>query len=364
MLSCGSQVGPEPNIPWLEGDAQVLRDVLEDLESLHQTPLASAARRALSRIEGCDGQVHTESAALDLDALIEGLSCRDSKTGDAEPDDALRFELPLPALEGGALKGHLTSPASGPKLILELPEPGDDHPWSWWLPDDDGRPPRLQTREALLHGVWQSRHGLDFASWVEAGSELDTLWGLKADLLSRAVLNGAMEWVIFLPPEGRAMPDMVAALGIRNRQAALNAAAGLAEQLAETWSVRRTPLRMGSAEGMCLEDLRLLPELSPCFVVTQHQWLLGWNRASLERALSAHRSPADDERSPSSSVSGNSLEVAWHLFPEADRRIQEALGVDGDETLTYPWQRLTVDARHRESAYEFQLDFESTEGAP
>ena len=87
---------------------------------------------------------------------------------------------------------------------------------------------------------------------------------------------------------------------------------------------------MGSAQGACLLDLALLPELAPCYVASERALVFGWNPDSLRRALAAGSRRAE---------AGIVVELA--RLPEADARLSG--GEAPAAPQRWPWRRLRAD---------------------
>lgn len=339
----------------IQGDAEALRGLLRLVATLEQTPLGDLARRTLPRLEGCTAFASRAEVA-DLERLLDAVDCRPVDELDQPGLAGHDLAFVLPSAGDAVLRGDVDLEADGSvQANVEMSRPDGDDPRWMLLPASSGVPSRLNGTGALIHGHWRSDRGLDLASMVDAGSELDRLWGLKADLLSAAVLDGTVEWAIYGPEPSRAMPPMALAFGVRRAEAAVVAAEALAAHLAETWSVQKVSIRIGDRPGGCLTDLRILPDLAPCYVVTTEQLVIGWNIASLEHAVLGRTSGASaDDRS------GN--EIRWFLshFPEADRRITRAMGLESGPVLEYPWSTLVMTGRREGRAYRFDVRLEAT----
>ena len=157
------------------------------------------------------------------------------------------------------------------------------------------------------------------------------------------MLDGTWEAVVYAPADGRSMPDAALALGFSQPAAAVAAMEGFVRSLQQHWPVRRSFFAVDDAEGACLLDLGVLPELAPCYVASDRALVVGYNPASLRRAL------ADGVRGP---ATGRGLVVELQHLPEADARLAAALpdlasDDPGDAAprapLVWPWPRLVAD---------------------
>jgi hypothetical protein len=88
------------------------------------------------------------------------------------------------------------------------------------------------------------------------------------------------------------MPPVAVGLGVRSATAAAAAVEKLVAELQATWPVHRTPFSVAGRDGGCLLDLRILPELAPCFVLAGDQLVVGWNPESRTLAAAAGRLPS------------------------------------------------------------------------
>jgi hypothetical protein len=172
------------------------------------------------------------------------------------------------------------------------------------------------------------------------------------------VLDGVWELAVYLPEVGHPMPRTALALNFSHRTAAVAAMEAFISSLQESWPVARTFFRIGAAEGACLLDLRLMPDLAPCYVATERALVVGWNSASLHKAL-------DDSR-PELKDLGDRGGAVVHLerFAEADRILSRALSVDlASPSNGYPWRRIVATGVPMESSVRLQLRFETGEGS-
>jgi hypothetical protein len=123
------------------------------------------------------------------------------------------------------------------------------------------------------------------------------------------------------------------------------------EKIRESWPVRRTDFAVGGARGACLLELKLLPDLAPCYVATERALVVGWNPASLRLALGAGSGPADGLGGPGALV----LDLA--RVEETDAMLRARLP-DGRQLLppqAYPWQRLWLSGARAPDGIRLEL---------
>lgn len=317
------------------------------------TPLARAARGARERLETCR---HLEGRAADGGALAEAVGCVDPSEADPalealRRDDDFLFALPW---NGGRVTGRGRVGAQGDlRLHLELRGLPGDSAYASLLPRAEPVGPTVLSRQdALILGRLGSDRGLDFAASVAAGGVADRFFKLRNRLFSSAVLSGVWELAVYPPEEGHPILPIAAALEVSSLRLALPALEELLEDLGETWPFLRRPFAVGDARGECLEEIRVLPELDPCYVLEGRTLVVGWNAASVERALSGPGWEEDAERSR--------LLVELDRFPEAERRLTrnfygEEVGEDGGVQV-YPWRRAVVSGRREGDVYDVRLE--------
>jgi hypothetical protein len=345
-----------PDLPpglHLAGDARALSAVLSRLERLTDTPVAAYARELRMRLAACEEFVAGVEEP-DPVALSESLVCARS----AEHPPALRalrgegdLVAVVPIGDGGRLAGSARVAADGSLVYdgrLELREnrglarlavPGARAPG----------PPRLSTRDALVHVRLRPEGGLNVASMVPQGSQGDRLFRLKSELFLGTVLEGTWEAAVYLPPESRTMPGVVLGLDVRVRDAAVAAVERFVRDLETTWPVHRAPFRVGSWPGACLPDLRILPEFAPCYVATETTLVFGWNAESVRIGLEpALESEMGDE---------GGLVIRLDRIREADRRLHEAIAPGASPPpLGYGWQQLRANGTPGRGALELHVE--------
>jgi hypothetical protein len=112
-------------------------------------------------------------------------------------------------------------------------------------------------------------------------------------------------------------------------------------------------VRIAGAAGACFPELRILPDFTPCWVLTEAALIVGWNPASVEKAVSGP-----------SAVDGlgqdGGVLVRLGSLSGADRRMQAVLtGAEPAppvEDIDYVWQRLAVRPRQQTGGLRFEID--------
>ena len=183
----------------------------------------------------------------------------------------------------------------------------------------------------------------------------------RGELFAGVVLDGVWEIATYLPEEGDSMPRTALALNFSNRSAAVAAMEDFISNLQEAWPVARTFFRLDEADGACLLDLAIMPGLAPCYVATERALIVGWNPASLRKALDGREGDPDGL--------GNSSGAIIHLdrFADADRILSTAQRTETSALQTevnarppqYPWKRITAKGSPDSSGFRLKLRFES-----
>jgi hypothetical protein len=372
-LACGSPDPPSADADWPEGAllsarTEELRRLLLDLESLRHTPLARSARRLREALPACAtveaialrpaGWAHALRCA-EPDAALSGLHAHR-----AETDAGAAFAVPLS--EGDAPRLLLRLARAPERLRLDLRWSPSDHQLASLLPGRDPPGPGvLDDRERLLHTRVRVDGALDLAGLIPAGSQADDLLHLRAEVLGAAILDGTWEMAIYAPLADAGMPRIAVALGVRSEEAAAAAAERLVAEVERHWSVARTPLPAERYTGSCLLDLRVLPELAPCYAATERALVFAWNPASLERALA--RDGHEPIAAPTREDAAGHLEVDLAGLRETDLRLARRVGPEAVAAVArWPWTRLVAsgDRRDGDLSLHFALEHEPTGLAP
>jgi len=354
LLGCGAA---EPEIPagaYLAGDAAALRRVLARLEPRADVPLGRAAGELRARIEGCV-RVFGQTSSGDPRELLAALTCAppDDPNGSAGWLHSLRGDadlvLTLPLGSGGRLSGPIrVDPQGGVTFEARLELPDVSGPAAIWVPSEQPPGPAvLGASDALIHARMRADGGLPIADWVPRGSQGDQMFRLKSELFAGSVLDGTWEVAVYLPESGTSTPPAALAVGYRLRSAAQVAAEDFVARLRATWPLERSAIALEQGEASCLSDLRILPDLAPCWWLGERALVVAWNEASLRRALSAE---------PSELSADGGMIVRLDRFAQADANLQAALGASGDwAPLDYAWRRAELLPRRDARGVEWTL---------
>ena len=152
------------------------------------------------------------------------------------------------------------------------------------------------------------------------------------------MVDGTWEAAVCLPERPGGMPGAALALGFHLRDAAVAAMEHFVADLQRTWPVHRVELRGPAGNGACLPDLNVLPELAPCYVATADAIVVGWNPASIARALAAPSSRPDASDAPAR------LDLDLALVQRADDLLARAFP-GSQPPLHWPWSRVLASGR-------------------
>jgi hypothetical protein len=354
------------NLRWpkgaaLQADTRALDRVLEKLARLEGTPLARRAQLLRAALPDCSTvEAHAESGQLsDLESALQ---CRREGSGLAALEQ-LRAErdlaLTLPIAGGRAIATLSIHPSGNIEVEVQLPDAAGTGITGLALPGADAAGiTQLSGLDTLIHARIRPRDGLNLSALVPPASQGDRLFRLKSELFSGLVLDGVWEIAVYLPEEGQSMPQAALALNFSHRATAVAAMEDFIRSLQDPWPVRRSFFQIGAAEGACLLDLKLMPDLAPCYVATEDALVVGWNSTSLRTALA----PSTTER-PGLGGSGGAI-IHLERFAEADRILSRSLSIE-HELLPrrYPWRRIIATGAPAESGFRLQLHFESGVGS-
>lgn len=353
LAACGTRE-PQDELPagaLVAGDARALQRVLAAFDGLPGTPLARAAETWRARLEGC-GEFVAAAPRANPDELLDAVQCPATH---GLPDTVLRLRgdadlvVVLPFATGGSFAGSvrvLPDGSLGLRGRLVLPDPGAA---ALLLPaGEDPGPPVLNAAETLVHARVRADASA-LGSLVAEGGDADRLFRLRSELFAGALLDGTWELAVYLPQPGRLMPPVALGLGVRNAGAATAAVEKLVGELRATWPVHRTPFSQNGRAGACLLDLRILPELAPCYVMDGDAIVVGWNPESLRAALAPGAGPDAD-------ATGGWL-VHLDRLAVADERLRQTAAPDAQATrFDYGWDRLHLRVWPAESAWELAAD--------
>ena len=210
----------------------------------------------------------------------------------------------------------------------------------------------LESGVALLHLRLRPDGGLDLSPFVSGGGWGARVFQLQSELFLGVALAGVWELAVYPPADGERIPPATLALDHRDRRRAAQVMEAFVDRILATWPARRSPFELGGHGGACLENLRVLPELAPCYVATDRALVVGWNERSVALAL------ADGERV---SVPLGAAGTVWlERLPEADRRLAAASGGDPEATPDYPWRRLRLAGSRAAGGYRVEIVLEAS----
>jgi len=346
----------KPALPegvWLAGDAVALRDLLQGFESFHGSRIARWSAEGRARIASCTEAVaHFAGGSAEAGDLLEALRCRDEGGEDAALDvlrgdaDAVLAATVAETTLVARIRRFDDGTESGWKAVLELPEGDFQSAAAQLLPAPAGEAgvTVLAGNDVLFQGRFAADRGIDLGSWVKAQSAVDRLFRLKSEVFSSLILSGVWEVAMYEPSPGDEMPPIALAAEHREPRTARLAMERFLDELSKVWLLVPSPVRLGDLEGACYNDLRLLPALAPCYVVSDRALILGWNVHSLERALAA----------PGRNLGAESrLVVDFDRFSTAEEVLEETLRTPEERTppATYPWHRLDISGRRDGDLY-------------
>jgi hypothetical protein len=309
------------------GRGPALERLLGDLSSWKGTLLSHTIVGAGAEPGGCEW-VEARAPTFDPEALLGALHC----VPFVDPALEARREgadlvVILPAGDAHAvvrlrvgdvvdIDAHIPEGVLPP--LLEGLQPGSG-------------PGLLSTVDTLFHARFRTT---GIAETVGRGGQGERLFALGSSMLVGSILDGSVELAWYAPPPGASIPPLVVALGASSRFAASDGAARYVQSLQERWPLVPRAVRLGDAEGQCLDGLRVLPGFAPCWLATDGALVLSWNEAVLIDALGAGpRGPED------------AAVVRLSRFPEADDALRRARGLgDPEVSIHYPWDSLDVRA--------------------
>jgi hypothetical protein len=346
---------------WPEGALLVARraavvSLLSRLDALEGTPLSRAAAGLAARIPECT-LLEAWAPSGRVADLPPALTCR-RKSSPLEALHRARGERDLlfviPVGDGPPLRGSVRREGSDVALELRWQEPPDHGALGLLLPGREvSGPDLLAAGGRLAHARVRPESGLDVAALVPANSQADRLFRMRADLFAGAVLDGTWEGALYLPRAGGTVPRAAIALGFDLRAAAIAAAERFVDDLTRTWPVRRVDYAHDGAPGACLLDLKILPELAPCYVATDRALVVGWNASSLEVAL------AGDAASAGEDETAGRMEIDLALFAEADALLARHLDPEARPRVAHwPWRRLVARGRNENGELRVRVSLE------
>jgi hypothetical protein len=350
-LSCGGASDLPPGF-FLDGEAAPILRFLGDLESLEGTPLARLAATVRRRLGECE-RIRGQAGEGDLRSLAEALQC--AGRGSPSPFPSLAGEAQVVWSLEIAPRRHLIGQGrrdddGAVTLAAELPALSREDALSLLLPSaDEPGPTLLSRRGALVQGRFKADRGLDLARYFSDDEQVVGLFQLKSQILAGLLLEGSWELALYEPAEGELMPPLALAVDFTRKSAAETAWNAYLREVEKQWGFVAVPFSLGRYEAACLPDVRVLPELAPCYAFAEEALVLGWNRMSLEKALGGEPSEELADRSR--------LVVELGALPRADSRLtaalRERLGAAGEKPspIEYPWNRLVLSGRRQGDRY-------------
>lgn len=351
---------PLPTGAYIAGRVGVLKSLLEGIQSLSGTSLAHRAFKIESGLSDCEEFAGAASTEEGVNALWDQLACAHLTDQPAavkalQGDADLVFLIPLgvAADDASTASRLIGTVRSEPGGTLRLSARFDPLPTgalgSLLVPSATGAgPPILNSSDTLVHGRIRPHAGLDIASLVPQGSQGDDMFKLKSRIFSSAILDGSLEFAIYLPEDGQMIPPTVVAVGTRVEAAAVEAMDAFIANIAQTWKLRHTPASFGEYRGACMVELQIFSEFDPCYAAARGMILIGWNRRALLRAL-------EPGSGPGPSAHGG---VVAHLgrFAAADAALHDAWVPDAPRPrLEYAWQSLQAELRRAGDDVHLQL---------
>ncbi len=331
-----------------------VKRALEHFMQIEQTPLARWAAGLHQSLPTCP-LIEGHAATGSLADLWPTLTCARAATG---LDKSLgEHDIAFASVrESQQVLGLVdVVPDGGMAVDVSVPRSFSEGRFGLLLPDSKSAGASVLNGDGtLLHSRIRPSAGLDLASLVSAGSQGAQMFRLKSELFAGVVLDGSVEIAVYLPESGARMPLVALALGFQYRGAAITAMDAFVGELERTWPVARSPFRIGEAEGACLLELRLLPELAPCYVATEEALILGWNPGSLRKSLSG----ATDSLADLGEFGGMTIDLA--RFGQADQILSRAFTGPGEPfSVGFPWQRLVATGKPDRNGFRVQVQLQS-----
>ncbi len=370
-VSCGGQpeAEPWPHGHWIVGNRAALSPVISGLAELEGTPASRLASQWRGTVEGCDEFVMRAGEGEGLDALLGDVVCADTlevpvALAEHRGNAAAAFSF---GWAGGAhAHGRVSIAADGSHQIDARFEPSNEGGATRGASlqsllvqgDDAAGPVALSSADAVIHARIRPEGGLDLASLVSQGSQADQMFNLRSELFVGALLEGSWEVALYLPRHDQVTPPMVLSLDHNLRAGAQRAMQTFVSGLEATWPIHHSQQDIAGYAGACFHDLKLLPDLVPCYVVTERSILVGWNPTSIALALGRSPVPAMYASGPVLGERGGLL-VHLDRLPEADARLRRQLhGTGPAKSLASQFDRLRVDVRGEADAVSLNVVLE------
>ncbi len=375
--ACGGRGDLVPQGLTFAGDAAQLRPVLDRLEEMTGSPASEAATRVTAAISGCSRVFgHCEMPAAGSPAA-EDATGDDPGAGGCDLAGALRCaedsDTPewIDTLRGDAGWVFAASTEPGRWLVVrgttaedgsvtldgEVYPAGIEGPISLVLPAaEPAGPPHLSDSTSLVHLRLRPDGGLNLARFIQGGDWGARLYRLQSKLFEGTALAGVWELAIYPPSPGERIPPIALALDIRDRDLAVEVMEKFLHDLMATWPARRNDFTLGGWSGACLSNVRVMPDLAPCYVATDDTLVIGWNAASLQAALANPPRGASAPGDPPWSSEGSEARFELSRMPPVDSLLAQASGTTPLPSSFYPWKRLDLRAHRGEDSYLFEAD--------
>jgi hypothetical protein len=352
---------------WLYGSASDIRAMVATLESIPPTPAAGFAKRIAARVADCE-EIFAHDPDGDIEALIASLRCAE---GEAIPDrlaeirEGVSLVYAFSMGRDSRVVGTLERDAAGSLVAhARLLDPDTRSLAGLLIPGSEpAGHATLSTRDILVHARVRPSGGIDIAELIAPESQGDKMFRLRSQLFFGHVLDGSWEAAIYMPRHDLATPPMALALDFSIRAAAARAMSEFVGELEKTWQIARTPEVFGAYEGACFYSVRLLPDLMPCYALSERSIVVGWNPTSIELALGIAADGSPGRAAPPNHAATAELGprggLLIHLdrMAEADRRLQEQFGQTGADTKRERlWERLQVEAKPARGGVQFRLE--------
>ncbi|MCP5041899.1 MAG: hypothetical protein GY944_12795 [bacterium] len=339
---------------------------LDALATLTGTPAARVAASLRVQIADCDVFI---AQATRAEALIDTVQCVEALEAPAwlarvRGDAALGFAFEH--APGRHISGHLAVAETGALEITATMDPAQAPGLAALLVpgDEPAGPPALDARDAVAHARVRPASGLDLAALVSQDSQADQMFRLRSELFVGTLLDGTWEAAIYLPPEDRVTPPMVLALDHSIRAGAQVAMEKFVAELEATWPIHHSDREIAGYPGACFHDLKLLPDLVPCYVVSERSIVVGWDPLSIELAIGRTGGNDQEERASDLAVEGG-LVVHLDRLPEADRRVRGQLGgVASSPGIAELWDALHLEGSGRGGRIAMRLSLERSGAGP
>ncbi len=332
LVGCNStpRIGGE----YLMVEGTALGEIAEELATLQGTRIGRVADELLAELPDCStfSRHCPDGRCPEQEPLRCEVAPALSPLATDEDPWAIHYRRPLSdhhwvevraaRAPGGATRGEVSLP------VRALGMPG-------LAPAGAAPAPSVSSAHGrFLHLMLRPEGGLDIASALPSDGWGARLFALQSALFSATTLEGSLEVAMYTPGEDQAMPPWILAVPILDSERAVAAMEQFLAEIRAKWPVEVHPIE--DARGVCLTNLNLLPNLSPCYIATPQHLVLGWNFESL---LAAAQTPP----SPDLLAATSHLEIDFEALGKADVAIARATQASL-ETPSYPWSAARVAA--------------------